>query len=244
MNAELVLTEINRNTNGKAKINGNGHGTIEIQDVELFGDNHIGTSADTPMREDAFEISDDEKMAIIEDKFRDIMETMGLNLTDDSLRGTPHRVAKMFIKEIFYGLNPANKPKISVFENKFKYKEMLVEKNINMNSTCEHHFLPIVGKAHVAYISSGEVIGLSKINRIVDYYARRPQVQERLTVQIANELKAVLKTDDVAVVIDAKHMCVSSRGIQDESSSTVTAEYSGKFKEKEVRDEFLRYLEL
>jgi GTP cyclohydrolase I len=196
------------------------------------------------MRDDAFDISDDEKIAIIEDKFRDIMETMGLDLTDDSLRGTPHRVAKMFIKEIFYGLNPANKPKISVFENKFKYNEMLVEKNINMNSTCEHHFLPIVGKAHVAYISNGEVIGLSKINRIVDYYARRPQVQERLTVQIAEELRRILKTDDVAIIIDAKHMCVSSRGIQDESSSTVTAEYSGKFKDKSVRDEFLRYLDI
>lgn len=244
MNDELILTKVNGKINGSAGINGNVKRTIEIQDFDLFGDNHIGTSVDTPMREDAFDISDEEKMAIIEDKFRDIMETMGLDLTDDSLRGTPHRVAKMFINEIFYGLNPANKPKISVFENKFKYNEMLVEKNINMNSTCEHHFLPIVGKAHVAYISNGEVIGLSKINRIVDYYARRPQVQERLTVQIANELREILKTDDVAVIIDAKHMCVSSRGIQDESSSTVTAEYSGKFKDKAVRDEFLRYLEL
>jgi len=244
MKDELVLTKVNGKINGNAKNNGNGHGRIEIKDFELFGDNHIGTSIETPMRDDAFDLSDEEKMVIIEDKFRDIMETMGLDLTDDSLRGTPHRVAKMFIKEVFYGLNPANKPKISVFENKFKYNEMLVEKNINMNSTCEHHFLPIVGKAHVAYISNGEVIGLSKINRIVDYYARRPQVQERLTVQISNELKSILKTEDVAVVIDAKHMCVSSRGIQDESSSTVTAEYSGKFKEKSVRDEFLRYLEL
>ncbi|HPE77942.1 MAG TPA: GTP cyclohydrolase I FolE [Draconibacterium sp.] len=244
MKDELVLTKVNGKINGNAKNNGNGHGRIEIKDFELFGDNHIGTSIETPMRDGAFDLSDEEKMVIIEDKFRDIMETMGLDLTDDSLRGTPHRVAKMFIKEVFYGLNPANKPKISVFENKFKYNEMLVEKNINMNSTCEHHFLPIVGKAHVAYISNGEVIGLSKINRIVDYYARRPQVQERLTVQISNELKSILKTEDVAVVIDAKHMCVSSRGIQDESSSTVTAEYSGKFKEKSVRDEFLRYLEL
>lgn len=244
MKDELVLTKVNGKTNGSSKIGGNGHGRIEIKDFELFGDNHIGTSIETPMRENAFEISDDEKILIIEDKFREIMETMGLDLTDDSLRGTPHRVAKMFIKEVFYGLNPANKPKISVFENKFKYNEMLVEKNINMNSTCEHHFLPIVGKAHVAYISNGEVIGLSKINRIVDYYARRPQVQERLTVQISNELKTILKTEDVAIVIDAKHMCVSSRGIQDESSSTVTAEYSGKFKDKAVRDEFLRYLEL
>jgi GTP cyclohydrolase I len=189
-------------------------------------------------------MSDDKKISLIEDKFRDIMETMGLDLNDDSLQGTPHRVAKMFVKEIFYGLNPENKPKISVFENKFKYGEMLVEKNINMNSTCEHHFLPIVGKAHVAYVSNGEVIGLSKINRIVDYYARRQQVQERLTVQISNELRSVLKTEDVAVVIDAKHMCVSSRGIQDESSSTVTAEYSGKFKDRSVRVKFLKYLDL
>lgn len=244
MKDELILTKVNGKINGNTGINGNGKRTIEIQDFELFGDNHIGTSVDTPMRDDAFDISDDEKIAIIEDKFRDIMETMGLDLTDDSLRGTPHRVAKMFIKEIFYGLNPVNKPKISVFENKFKYNEMLVEKNINMNSTCEHHFLPIVGKAHVAYISNGEVIGLSKINRIVDYFARRPQVQERLTVQIAEELRRILKTDDVAIIIDAKHMCVSSRGIQDESSSTVTAEYSGKFKDKAVRDEFLRYLDI
>ncbi len=244
MRDELILTKVNGKIKGSAGINGNGKRTLEIQDFELFGDNHISTSIDTPMREDAFDITDEEKITIIENKFRDIMETMGMDLTDDSLRGTPHRVAKMFIKEIFYGLNPANKPKISVFENKFKYNEMLVEKNINMNSTCEHHFLPIVGKAHVAYISNGEVIGLSKINRIVDYYARRPQVQERLTVQIANELRKILKTDDVAVIIDAKHMCVSSRGIQDESSSTVTAEYSGKFKDKSVREEFLRYLDI
>ncbi len=242
MRDELILTKVNGKLNGSSHSNGNGKHTIDIHDFELFGDNHIATSIDTPLREDAFAISDEKKMAIIEDRFRDIMETMGLDLTDDSLRGTPHRVAKMFIKEIFYGLNPENKPKISVFENKFKYGEMLVEKNINMNSTCEHHFLPIVGKAHVAYISNGEVIGLSKINRIVDYYARRPQVQERLTVQIADELRCILQTDDVAIIIDAKHMCVSSRGIQDESSSTVTAEYSGKFKDKAVKEEFLRYI--
>ncbi len=230
--------------NGKNGFHTNGHTTTEKNGFDNIGDNHVGTSIETPMREDAFDLSDEEKMVIIEDRFRDIMETMGLDLTDDSLKGTPHRVAKMFIQEIFYGLNPENKPRVSVFENKFKYGEMLVEKNINMNSTCEHHFLPIVGKAHVAYISNGEVIGLSKINRIVDYFARRPQVQERLTVQIANELRKILKTDDVAVLIDAKHMCVSSRGIQDESSSTVTAEYSGKFKEKSTRDEFLKYLNL
>ena len=237
MKEELLLKELN----GK---NGNGHSKKELNGYNILGNNHIATSIETPLKKDAFKISDEEKVEIIEDKFRDIMETLGLDLTDDSLKGSPHRVAKMFVQEIFYGLNPANKPKVSVFENKFKYGEMLVEKNINLNSFCEHHFLPIVGKAHVAYFSSGQVIGLSKINRIVDYFARRPQVQERLTVQIANELKKVLKTDDVAVVIDAKHMCVSCRGIQDESSSTVTSEYSGRFKDKSVREEFLKYLEL
>ena len=217
-------------------INNNGH--------DLIGDNHVATSLETPMRDDAFLLSDEQKMLLIEDKFRDIMTVLGLDLNDDSLSGTPHRVAKMFVKEIFSGLNPENKPSISVFDNKFKYGEMLVEKNINLNSTCEHHFLPIVGKAHVAYISSGQVIGLSKINRVVDYFARRPQVQERLTVQIANELKRILKTQDVAVVIDAKHLCVSSRGIQDEGSSTITAEYGGVFKDSLRKEEFLKYLSL
>ena len=243
MKEETVFTSLNQN--GKKKLNGNGHSVQAVTDkFKIIGDNHVATSIEAPMRSDAFDISDDKKISLIEVKFKDIMETMGLDLNDDSLQGTPHRVAKMFIKEIFYGLNPENKPKISLFDNKFKYGEMLVEKNINLNSTCEHHFLPIVGRAHVAYVSNGEVIGLSKINRIVDYYARRPQVQERLTVQISNELKTVLKTEDIAVVIDAKHMCVSSRGIQDESSSTVTAEYSGKFKDRSVRDEFLKYLDL
>jgi len=216
--------------------NNNGH--------DLIGDNHVATSLETPMREDAFLLSDGQKRVFIENKFREIMNVLGLDLTDDSLNGTPHRVAKMFVKEIFSGLNPENKPKISVFDNKFKYGEMLVEKNINMNSTCEHHFLPIVGKAHVAYVSSGQVIGLSKINRVVDYFARRPQVQERLTVQIANELKRILKTEDVAVIIDAKHLCVSSRGIQDEGSSTITAEYGGVFKDPLRKEEFLKYLSL
>ena len=236
-----------RTEQNKLHVNGS-RPTIRVsQDhnsFDLIGDNHVATSIETPMRDDAFLLSEEQKMALIEDKFRDIMEILGLDLTDDSLSGTPHRVAKMFVKEIFYGLNPDNKPTISVFDNKFKYGEMLVEKNINVNSTCEHHFLPITGKAHVAYVSGGEVIGLSKINRIVDYYARRPQVQERLTVQIANELKKILKTEDVAVIIDARHMCVSSRGIQDDSSATVTAEYSGVFKDSKRREEFLRYISL
>lgn len=210
--------------------------------VDEIGDEHVGTSYDTPLKEGAFDMDDDLKMGLIEDKFKDIMEIMGLDLTDDSLSGTPKRVAKMYIKEIFSGLNPANKPKIALFENKYQYNEMLVEKDITFYSNCEHHFVPIMGKAHVAYISSGKVIGLSKINRIVDYYARRPQVQERLTVQIANELKTILETDDVAVIIDAEHLCVSSRGVQDVNSSTVTAQFEGKFKEETTKNELLTYI--
>ncbi len=211
---------------------------------EEMGDEHLSTSTETPLREDAFEIDDDLKIELIEKHFREIMHVLGLDLTDDSLKGTPHRVAKMYVKEIFSGLNPENKPKIALFENKYKYNEMLVEKDITFYSNCEHHFVPIIGKAHVAYISNGQVIGLSKINRVVQYFAKRPQVQERLTVQIANELKDMLQTEDVAVVIDAKHLCVSSRGVSDVSSSTVTAHYSGKFQEDSTKSEFLKYLEL
>lgn len=211
---------------------------------EELGDNHASSSADTPLREDAFEMHDDEKIERIQQDVYNIMETLGLDLTDDSLRGTPRRVAKMFVKEIFGGLHPEKKPSASTFENKYKYGEMLVEKNITLYSTCEHHLLPIVGKAHVAYISNGRVVGLSKMNRIVDYYAKRPQVQERLTIQIVKELQEVLKTQDVACVVDAKHLCVNSRGIRDIESSTVTAEFGGRFKEAAVRREFLDYIKL
>lgn len=210
--------------------------------IDEIGDNHVMTSVETPLREDAFALDDDLKVELIEEKFRDIMHILGLDLNDDSLKGTPHRVAKMYVKEIFSGLNPENQPKIALFENKYKYKEMLVEKDITFYSNCEHHFVPIIGKAHVAYISNGQVIGLSKINRIVQYFSKRPQVQERLTMQIANYLKQVLKTEDVAVVIDAHHLCVSSRGIQDVSSSTVTSSYSGKFNNEQTRNEFLGYI--
>ncbi|RIA08971.1 GTP cyclohydrolase I [Flavobacteriaceae bacterium MAR_2010_72] len=216
----------------------------DIEDFESLGDNHIGTSTDTPMRSDAFRLTNEEKIDIIKDDVRHIMETLGLDLTDDSLNGTPLRVAKMFVKELFGGLNPNKKPSASTFENKYKYGEMLVEKNITVYSTCEHHFLPIVGKAHVAYISNGTVVGLSKMNRIVDYFAKRPQVQERLTIQIVKELQTVLNTQDVACVIDAKHLCVNSRGIRDIDCSTVTSEFGGKFKEKETRREFLDYIKL
>ncbi len=215
-----------------------------LKDFESLGDNHIGTSSDTPMRLDAFKLSNEEKIDIIKDDVRHIMETLGLDLTDDSLNGTPLRVAKMFVKEVFAGLDPDKKPSASTFQNKYKYGEMLVEKNINVYSTCEHHLLPIVGKAHVAYISNGTVVGLSKMNRIVDYFAKRPQVQERLTIQIVKELQKVLKTQDVACVIDAKHLCVNSRGIRDTDCSTVTSEFGGKFKEKETRREFLDYINL
>lgn len=209
-----------------------------------IGDNHIATSAKNPVRDDAFEISDEEKIELIKKDVESILQTLGLDLTDDSIKGTPNRVAKMFVKEIFGGLNPDKKPKASTFENNYKYGEMLVEKNITLYSTCEHHLLPIIGRAHVAYISSGRVIGLSKMNRIVEHYSKRPQVQERLTMQIVQELQIALGTDDVACVIDAKHLCVNSRGIKDIESSTVTSEFGGKFKEEQTRREFLDYIKL
>lgn len=216
---------------------------IEKELFELIGDNHQMTSSETPLRVDAFIKSDKDKMVSIQKHFHAIMEEIGLDMTDDSLRGTPHRVAKMFIQEIFSGLNPANKPKMSVFENSYQYDKMLVEANISFNSTCEHHFLPIIGKAHIGYVSSGKVIGLSKLNRIVDYYSRRPQVQERLIMQIFNELKSVLNTDDVIVVMEAKHLCVSSRGIKDESSFTSTIQYGGIFNKKENRNDFFNLIQ-
>ena len=212
--------------------------------IDEVGDNHMMSSGDTPLRSDAFELSDEEKIEKIEEHFEQIMHTLGLDLTDDSLRGTPRRVAKMYVKEIFSGLDPEKAPKASTFDNKYKYAEMLVEKDITVYSTCEHHFLPIVGKAHVAYFSEGKVIGLSKMNRIVDYYAKRPQVQERMTMQIVKHLQKYLGTEDVACVIDAKHLCVNSRGIRDIQSSTVTSEFGGKFKETDVRKEFLNYLQM
>lgn len=218
-----------------------------IQNEEIhdeIGDNHIGSCAKNPVRDDAFAITDDEKIEKIKKDVESILLTLGMDLTDDSMKGTPNRVAKMFVKEIFGGLNPAKKPKASTFDNNYKYGEMLVEKNITLYSTCEHHLLPIIGRAHVAYISNGTVIGLSKMNRIVEYYSKRPQVQERLTMQIVQELQRALGTQDVACVIDAKHLCVNSRGISDIESSTVTSEFGGKFKELQARREFLDYIKL
>ncbi len=225
--------------------NGHSNGShIEFIDAitEEIGDEHVGTSPDTPLRPDAFELDDSLKMELIAKHFEEIMHIMGLDLTDDSLKGTPKRVAKMYIKEIFSGLNPENKPKIALFENAYHYNEMLVEKDIIVHSTCEHHFIPIIGKAHVAYISNGKVIGLSKINRIVQYYAKRPQVQERMTIQIANDLQKTLQTEDVAVIIDAKHLCVSMRGVEDVGSQTVTSSYLGQFKEETKKSEFLKHI--
>lgn len=209
-----------------------------------IGDNHIATSASNPVRKDAFDIPDETKIELIKKDVENILKTLGMDLTDDSLKGTPNRVAKMFVKEIFGGLNPNKKPSSSTFANNYKYGEMLVEKNITVYSTCEHHLLPIVGRAHVAYISNGTVVGLSKMNRIVDYFAKRPQVQERLTMQIVQELQKVLNTEDVACVIDAKHLCVNSRGIRDIESSTVTSEFGGKFKDENTKREFLDYIKL
>jgi len=216
----------------------------DFNDIDAIGEDHLSSSSETPLRADAFELSSSEKINIIKDDVKHILETLGLDLTDDSLKGTPNRVAKMFVNEIFSGLDPDKKPNASTFDNKYKYGEMLVEKNITVYSTCEHHLLPIVGRAHIAYISNGTVVGLSKMNRIVDYYSKRPQVQERLTIQIVKELQKVLNTDDVACVIDAKHLCVNSRGIRDIESSTVTSEFGGKFKESDTRRELLEYIKL
>ena len=205
-------------------------------------DDHNGSASETPMRSDAFDLDDDQKIEKIERHFREIMTILGLDLTDDSLNGTPHRVAKMYVKEVFSGLNPKNRPTARLFDNKYNYDQMLVEKDITFYSHCEHHFVPIYGKAHVAYFSSGKVIGLSKINRIVQYYSKRPQVQERLTVQIGEEMKRVLNTENIAVVVDANHMCVASRGVSDTNSKTGTAFFSGKFKDENVKREFLNYI--
>jgi GTP cyclohydrolase I len=223
----------------KTKINGQNLNHLTTEDI---GDDHLYTGLQTPMKADAFKLSDDEKKQRIAILFEEIMDVMGLDLTDDSLKGTPKRVAKMYIDEIFSGLNPQNKPKVALFDNKYQYNQMLVEKNITFYSNCEHHFVPIIGKAHVSYISSGKVIGLSKLNRIVQYYAKRPQVQERLTNQIAEELKAILETEDVAVIIDAKHLCVSSRGIKDDTSATVTTYYGGEFNKPEKITELHNYI--
>ena len=211
---------------------------------EAMGDDHFSSTGETPMRKDAFDLSDEEKIARIRENVREIMLTLGLDLEDDSLRGTPDRVAKMYVTELFSGLHPKRRPRSSTFHNKYQYGEMLVEKNIIVYSTCEHHMLPIVGKAHIGYISNGTVVGLSKMNRIVDYFAKRPQVQERMNIQIVRELQRVLGTEDVACVIDAKHLCVNSRGIRDVDSSTVTSEFGGRFKEESVRREFLDYINL
>lgn len=211
-------------------------------ETEYLGDFHIMTSVDTPMHHDAFAQTDSEKISKIAQLFQDIMHELGLDLQDDSLRGTPYRVAKMYVSELFYGLNPTNKPRLSTFENRYGYKNLLVEKNIRVNSACEHHFLPIVGQAHIGYLAKDKVIGLSKINRVVDYYAHRPQVQERLTLQIFNELKTTLETDDIIVVIEADHLCVSARGVKDTTSSTTTMEYGGVFLSESKRNDFINLL--
>ena len=212
--------------------------------IEEMGDEHKASSVDTPLRADAFDKTDEEKIAAIAPHFKAIMEILGMDLRDDSLRGTPVRVAKMYVKELFQGLNPANMPSMTLFENKFQYNEMLVEKNINFYTNCEHHFVPFFGKAHVAYISSGKVIGLSKLNRLVEYFSKRPQVQERLTMQIGKALQTVLQTQDVAVMMDAKHLCVSSRGVKDDSSNTITSFFGGKFQEDKTKMEFLKYIDI
>lgn len=219
---------------------------METKDIknDMIGDEHAGFSMETPLREDAFELDDDLKIELIEKHFKEIMQILGLDLSDDSLSGTPNRVAKMYVKEIFKGLNPKNKPDVKLFDNRYHYKNILLEKNISFHSVCEHHFVPISGTAHVAYIPNDKVVGLSKLNRVVRYFAQRPQVQERMTVQILNMLKEALNTNDVAVIIEADHMCVAMRGVQDVSSSTVTSEFSGKFLDAKTREELMKYIML
>lgn len=212
---------------------------MDKNNIESIGDNHISTSVETPMLLSAFDKSDDEKIKNIQQHFGKIMEELGLDLKDDSLSGTPYRFAKMYVKELFYGLNPKNKPKLSTFDNKYGYKKMLVEQNISIDSSCEHHFLPITGYAHIAYFPKDRVVGLSKINRLVDYYAHRPQVQERLSLQILKDLQETLETEDVIVMVCAKHLCVSSRGIKDKNSFTTTVEFGGSFENGTIRKEFL-----
>ncbi|MCB9189805.1 MAG: GTP cyclohydrolase I FolE [Flavobacteriales bacterium] len=212
--------------------------------IIAMGEDHYSSSLDNPMKKDAFAMSDEEKIKKIAEHFEAIMDIMGMDLKDDSLAGTPSRVAKMYIQEIFSGLNPSNEPAVSLFENNYKYDGMLVEKDIELYSLCEHHFVPIVGKVHVAYFAKDHVIGLSKINRIVQYYAKRPQVQERMTMQIVAKLQEVLKTEDVACVIDAKHFCVSMRGVKDSRSTTVTSQFKGKFAEENFKSEFLKHISL
>lgn len=239
---KLRETLLNTKVNGEVKRELEHNADDILDQIDEIGNGHVMTSLDTPMRSDAYDLSPEQKVNMIEEKFADILHILGMDLNDDSLSGTPRRVAKMYVNEVFQGLLPENKPDIKLFDNKYRYGQMLVEKDITLHSYCEHHLVPILGKCHVAYISSGKVVGLSKINRLVRYYAKRPQVQERLTEQIAAELKASLQTEDVAVYIDAVHLCVSTRGIEDTSSSTVTVHFSGKFKEESHRNEFLKII--
>ncbi|MET4106604.1 GTP cyclohydrolase I FolE [Hymenobacter sp. UYP22] len=206
-------------------------------------DRQLPADLRTPLRADAFALSDDEKVTAIAGHFEQIMHLLGLDLTDDSLSGTPRRVAKMYVHEWFKGLDPKHRPEVRLFENRYHYQNMLVERDITVFSCCEHHFVPIIGKAHVAYLPGENVVGLSKLNRVVQYFARRPQVQERLTRQIAEELKTTLGTENVAVLIEADHLCVMSRGVNDTNSSTITAEYGGAFGQNEaLRQEFIRLI--
>ncbi|QKG52079.1 GTP cyclohydrolase I FolE [Hymenobacter sp. BRD67] len=211
--------------------------------TDLGPDAHLPAGLRTPLRADAFARTDDEKITAISGHFHAIMQELGLDLTDDSLAGTPRRVAKMFVQEWFKGLNPEHRPEVRLFDNRYQYQQLLIERDITLFSCCEHHFVPIIGKAHIAYLPGEHVVGLSKLNRVVQYYARRPQVQERLTRQVAEHLRQSLGTDDVAVLIEADHLCVMSRGVNDTSSSTITSEYGGRFLEDStLRNEFLRQI--
>jgi len=208
------------------KLNGN---TLFVKESSISSNHHVRVN--NPLRDDAFDIDDNLKIELIAEKFKDIVKILGFDSTNDSIKDTPNRVAKMYVNEIFKGLNPVNKPKIAVFKNEYKYHTPLVELNIPFTSFCEHHFVPIQGKVNIAYIPKDYVIGLSKIHRLVDFYARRPQVQERLTMQIVQELSFTLDTNDVGVLLKANHSCISCRGVEDLESSTLTSVFLGQIKE-------------
>lgn len=201
-------------------------------------DNIISVTEEKPERK----LTNKEKIDAIAHHFSSIMKILDLDLNDDSLKDTPKRVAKMYVEEIFEGLDDSKIPNIKKFENSFDYKGIILEKNISLFSLCEHHFVPIIGKAHIGYFANKKIVGLSKLNRIVNFFSKKPQVQEKLTVQIVDFLKKELETEDVACIIDAQHLCVSMRGIKDVNSWTTTAEYSGKFLESNFKNEFLQLI--
>lgn len=201
-----------------------------ILEKEILNCNGHHSMLKNPLLDEAFDIDDNLKIELLTEKFKDIIKILGLDINNDSIKDTPNRIAKMYVNEVFSGLNPENKPEITVFKNEYEYNTPLMELNIPFTSFCEHHFVPIQGTANIAYIPNDFVIGLSKIHRLVDFYAKRPQVQERLTMQILQGLSSTIDTKDIGVVLKASHCCISCRGVEDIGSSTLTSIFWGKIK--------------